>query len=436
MNVKLYLKDPKKKGETSIIAKLTNGFYSETLDGKRKYRDVKVLTGKKIDPVNWNVSKGRAKQTSKFNNYPEFNSGLDDIENDIKKVFDNLSNQLRKEKKHVTPELFKKEWELYNNPTPPETEPEKVEFVEFAESFIKKSAANRTETTLKNYRNSLRHLKEFAEYKNIDLTFDGMTLDFFLDFLEYLKTQKKFATNTIWRIVKVLKVFMNESLERKLHSNLNHKSTRFTVKPELPETVYLNENELMTLWETDFSNNKKLERVRDLFLIGCFTGLRFSDLSRLTHDNIIEFEGVKMLNIRTKKTGEVVSVPLHYIVVEILERYGGKIPKAISNQKFNDYIKDICRETGLVKTITIEKTQGNLTAPKHFEKWELISTHTARRSFATNMYLAGFDPISIRKITGHRTEKSFLSYIRLTGKENALVMSKHEYFKKPLKIAK
>jgi len=428
MDVKFYLKDPKKKGDTSIFC-LCHFGYKEKTDKGTEFKPVKVYTKLKINPKYWNFKSQKTR--GNYANSPEFNESLNTIKDELTKVYLTIKNNGQ----YVTPELFKKEWNNYNNPTP---EPAKVEFIEFVEQFIERARGNRTNGTIQSYNSTLKHLKNFAKKKKIELTFDAINLDFFLDLQEYMKTELKFSTNTRWKVTKVLKTFMNESIERKYHNNIDFKSKRFTIKQELSETVYLNENELLTLWETDFSKNKKLERVRDLFLIGCYTGLRFSDLSRLTHNNIIEFEGEKMLNIRTQKTGEVVSIPLHYIVFEIIEKYGGKVPKSLSNQKFNDYLKEICRETGLTETTNIEKKekpQENLTISKYYKKWELISTHTARRSFATNMYLAGFDPISIRKITGHRTEKSFLSYIRLSGKENALVMSKHDYFKKPLKIA-
>ena len=430
MDVKFYLKRPKEKGKTAIYCLCHFGYKELTTNGNEKFKPVKIYTKLKIYPKFWDAKRNRAKETSKFPEHPEFNDSLIQISSSLNALF----LELQKRNPVVTPELFKSEWERLTKPQPLKAKPT---LIDFAEQFIINVASTRKENTLKNYRNSLKHVKEYAESRNISLSFENITLDFHLDFVEYLKNEKSFKPNTIWRIVKVVKMFMNEAAERKLHKNFDYKSKRFAVSPEQTDVIYLNNADLEKLYSFDLSKNKKLERVRDLFLIGCYTGLRFSDFSKLTPDNIIEFEGVKMLNVRTQKTNQPVSIPLHSVVVEIINRYDGNIPKALSNQKFNDYLKDVAREAGITESVTIEQTKGNLTTPKTFKKCDLVTTHTGRRTFATNAYLAGIDPISIRAITGHKTEKAFLAYIRLSGKENALILSKHPYFNKPiLKVAK
>lgn len=429
MDVKFYLKRPDEKGKTALFCLCHFGYKEITTSGKEKFKPVKIYTNLKIDPKYWDTKKNRAKETSKFAEYPEFNDSLIQITSSLNSLF----LELQKKNAVVTPELFKSEWQKLTKPQPEKTKPT---FIEFAEQFIINVASTRKENTLKNYRNSLTHVKDYATSRNINLSFENLTLDFHLDFVEYLKTHKKFKPNTIWRIVKIVKMLMNEAAERKLHANFDYKSKRFTVAPEQTDVIYLNNSDLEKLYSLDVSTNKKLERVRDLFLIGCYTGLRFSDYSKLRPDNIIEFEGAKMLTVRTQKTNQTISIPLHSVVIEILNRYNGNIPKAMSNQKFNDYLKDIARDAKINESVTIEQTKGNFTTPETFQKCNLVTTHTARRSFATNAYLAGIDPISIRAITGHKTEKAFLSYIRLSGKENALILSKHPYFNKPiLKVA-
>jgi integrase len=129
-------------------------------------------------------------------------------------------------------------------------------------------------------------------------------------------------------------------------------------------------------------------------------------------------EGDQYISIQTQKTGETVIIPCNPIVKQIFAKHGGKLPRPISNQKFNDYIKEVCREAGLTET-------GRLTKTPQKPLFDCISAHTARRSFATNMYLSGFPPIEIMKITGHRSEKTFLKYIRITKEETAKRMNAH-----------
>jgi integrase len=147
-----------------------------------------------------------------------------------------------------------------------------------------------------------------------------------------------------------------------------------------------------------------------LFIIACDTGLRFSDLIELRNENIINNGSV--IRIRTQKTGEVVIIPLKGKVKEILKKYEGIPPQAISNQKMNEYLKELGEMAELIEDVVISLTKGGTRQTETFKKFELITTHTARRSFATNAYLQNVPTISIMKITGHTTAKSFLKYIK------------------------
>ena len=231
-------------------------------------------------------------------------------------------------------------------------------------------------------------------------------------------------------------MFLAEASERKLHTNTDYKGKRFTVKPIQTDAIYLNENELTKIYNVDFSNEKRYERVRDLFLIASFTGLRFSDFSKLRPDSIIQHEGKTMLQIHTQKTAQTVYIPIRPIVLELIQKYKD-LKVTMSNQKFNEYIKEVVKKAEIKELITVETIQGNLKASETFEKWQLVTTHTARRSFSTNAYLAEVPTISIMKITGHKTEQAFLKYIKMSGKENARSMAEHKFFKTPtLKVAK
>ena len=430
MEVKFYLKDPQKKGDTPIYARISNTFYSLNELGQRKYTQLKIYIDKKINPNYWNAETCRAREKlKKFPQYPEFNDYLNDIVTNLGR----LHSVLRKEKVYITPELFKTRYEAEYKPQP---KPTTQNFIDFAEAFIKTVKSIRKEGTIKSYQNSLSHLKNFASSKKISLSFENITLDFFLDLVEYLKTEKNFSPNTIWRIKKDLKMFLAEASERKLHTNTDYKGKRFTVKPIQTDAIYLNENELTKIYNVDFSNEKRYERVRDLFLIASFTGLRFSDFSKLRPDSIIQHEGKTMLQIHTQKTAQTVYIPIRPIVLELIQKYKD-LKVTMSNQKFNEYIKEVVKKAEIKELITVETIQGNLKASETFEKWQLVTTHTARRSFSTNAYLAEVPTISIMKITGHKTEQAFLKYIKMSGKENARSMAEHKFFKTPtLKVAK
>jgi integrase len=293
-------------------------------------------------------------------------------------------------------------------------------FLSFIEKYIESVKLTKSETTLKGYKNSLRHLQEYNQSrpKSKKIDFHNINLDFYGDYKEYL-IRKGFVTNTIAKQIKNIKVFMNEATERGINTNLDFRSRRFKVETEETESIYLSEEEIRQIYDLDLSENVRLEKVRDLFIVGCYTGLRFSDFSQIRPENIKN----GCIQLRTQKTDEVVAVPIHPMVAAVMEKYKGKYPNSLppanSNQKMNQYLKEIGQLAELNQTEVKSKRTGVLRVNKTVKKYELVTTHTARRSFATNLFLAGFPAISIMKITGHRTEKAFMRYIKITPEQNA-----------------
>lgn len=195
----------------------------------------------------------------------------------------------------------------------------------------------------------------------------------------------------------------------------------YTKSEEEADSIYLTMQEIEKLHKLELP--KRLEKARDLFLVGCCTAMRISDYKSLSKDNIRD----GMIYKATKKTGERVVVPIHPIAKEILERYDYKLP-ILSEAKLNKYIKEVGKLADMNEPIIITKTEGGKKISRTFKKYELITTHTARRSGATNMYLNGIPSISIMMITGHTTEKAFLNYIKVTKEQNAQVLASHEFF--------
>jgi len=258
-------------------------------------------------------------------------------------------------------------------------------------------------------------------------------MTFYSGFMKYLMEKKKYAKNTIGTRIKNIKVFMNYAIDKEYTTNLGHLHRKFKKVEETAQSIYLDEADLTILYELDLSNDSRLDKVRDLFLIGCYTGLRFSDLSQLTPDKF-STDGTK-ITIKTIKTGETVVIPVHWRIKEILQKYEGSIPRAISNQKMNEYLKELGKTAKFKERYSLTKTIKGVRAQGNFNKGELMTVHTARRSFATNMFLAEVPAISIMKITGHLTEKAFLKYIKITGDQNAEKLMNHPYFVKPTDTA-
>lgn len=249
-----------------------------------------------------------------------------------------------------------------------------------------------------------------------------MDLDFYNDYTAYLIKELKLSTNAVGKDIQVFKLIMNEATERGLNKNLSFKSKYFVTLREKSDNIYLNADELKLLEELDLSDQPKLDKVRDLFLIGCYTGLRYSDYSIINPKNV---KG-RFLEITQTKTGEPVTIPIREPVIKIFKKYHNELPPQISNQKTNEYLKEIGKKMDFLKVSTSKTfTKGGMKMTRSYIKWELLSTHTARRSFATNQYLAGVSSITIMAITGHRTEKAFMKYIKATSKEHAKLLQMH-----------
>jgi integrase len=259
------------------------------------------------------------------------------------------------------------------------------------------------------------------------VNFDGITIDFYNDFIKFMY-EKKFSPNTIGKHIKTLKVIMRQSREEGLHNNNEFERKGFKSLREPVQNIYLTESELNKIFELDLSYDSTLQIARDIFLIGCYTAQRFSDYSRITTGNIRTLENGKMvIDLIQQKTGEKVIIPVRHELNVILKRYDYKLPKTYE-QKINRHIKTIGEKAGITEIVRVEENRGGMTVKRDVKKYELIVTHTARRSGCTNMYLAGIPGIDIMKISGHKTESEFLKYIKVSKEETALSLSNHPYF--------
>lgn len=258
-------------------------------------------------------------------------------------------------------------------------------------------------------------LEEFLNGK--DIPFSDVDYKFYLRFKAFLDNNKGYKPNTTATHLRDLKAVLTEARNRGMHNSTAYLAIK--KKFENVDTVYLTIDEINKLYEFPLAGVKQM--ARDLFVLGCHTAMRYSDYSRLhplhIHDNRIVF--------RTQKTDETVIIPAHPRVMYILERWNGA-PK-VSQVMLNKLIKEICREMGIFNQLMPVKDGKRV---EYIEKYNLITTHTARRSAATNMYLLGIPAQSIMKITGHTTESSFMKYLRISKDENATLIANNPFFNK------
>ena len=303
-------------------------------------------------------------------------------------------------------------------------------FLDFVEDYISNNV-DLQEQTKKQQESAKNVIERYSKVINKKLRFEDITVDFRNDFVKYLKTTKHekgdyYKPNTIARIFKNIKTWMGAAYDKGLTSNNDFKKKAFGVQKEEVDTVYLKAPEIEQMYNTDLSGSPRLEKIRDVFIIMCCTGVRYSDYLLLKKENILPSG---LIRITTKKTKTPVEIPMHDWVREIMKKYNGEFPPAPSNQKFNDYMSEIVIKSGLERDVVITEKRGTMTRNKTTKLSSLVTAHTARRSCATNMFLAGVPTLSIMKITGHKSEKVFLKYIRITQEENALKLRDHSFYK-------
>jgi site-specific recombinase XerD len=281
-------------------------------------------------PKFWNPEKQRAKETKQFLEYPEFNSVLDTIETAVKTVYRRLTND------GVVPSVERIKLDLIKE-LKRDQRKEKLTFLKFIEELIQNTA--KKPVTVKNYKHSLVKLKEYQKNTKKPVDFENINLEFYNDYVNYLN-ERGFAANTIGGQIKNIKVFMNEATDRGLTTNRDYLNKRFKVLQEHADAIYLTQEEIQKLFDLDLIDNQKLEKVRDLFVVGCYTGLRIADLKKINRDNFIQNN--TQIKIKTQKTGETVVIPLHKLIRHIFDKYEGVLPNApTQTNKMNEYLKEI-----------------------------------------------------------------------------------------------
>ena len=398
-----------KSNYSNILIRFQNG---------RKF-DFVASTDLKVNPKNWSPTKQKVRLISNDQNKDKTNKHLLDLEHYILKEFNNENSEGliidSKWLKHKIAKYFKR----------PESDEDenKIYFVPFIQKYIE-SAPTRfvkgkgkpvSKSTITKYNTTLKKLTKFEKIYKTKIKFSGLNLSFYSKFIQHLTKVEKINSNTIGKYIRTIKSIARDAKLQGLpvHEHIEH--PKFFAPTAKVSDIYLKNEEVNIIYNHDFSNNKKLDNARDLFIIGLQTGLRVSDFLRLKSTNIKK----GYIEIETKKTEQEVVIPMHTQVKNILKKRNG-FPEKISNQKFNLYIKEVCKEANLT-----QMTEGSKINPETkrkekgvYPKHELVTSHICRRSFASNLY-GKLPNMVIMAITGHQTEVQFLKYIKITPKENA-----------------
>ena len=406
-----------------------------------------ISTTQSVYVKSWNVDKQRCNVSTEFSDRvnrvsKHVNKFLDALDIAIAKYISNISLNRNDKSYFGKPDYVKDRVRLaiedLIKAEEEEEEKKAITPLQFFQSYIDnmhkiidpRTQKYLSDRTIRHHKTVLNRYRSFFAEKNIKDDFSVFDRHFQNIFTNWAYTSKNYRSNTIPASFSILKVWLNEAAHQGLIKDDIYKS--YPSKAEDVYNIYLSEDEIARLYALDIpllkskgliDDRSGMEETRDLFIIGCWTGLRQYDLGHL-EKALFDVEA-ETITVVTEKTSETVTIPMHPYVKELYAKYNGHFPKMCAKSKFNVHLKELGRLAEINKEEIKPINRGGKITSAKYKKYQLICSHTARRSFATNMFLKGAPTIGIMKLTGHKTETSFMKYIKITREENAQMMKKY-----------
>lgn len=389
---------------------------------------IEFTTGYRIDAAKWDADKQRVKNgcSNKLKqSASEINASLLEYYTEIQSIF----KRFEVEDVMPTPEQIKEAFNALRKPVSEEPKPKKealpCDFFQVFDDFVEDCGRqnNWTDSTFEKFAAVKNHLTNFRE---------GLTFEFFderglNDYVGYLRDVKEMRNTTIGKQLSFLKWFLRWAFKKGVHQNNAYDSYKPKLKSTQKKIIFLTWDELNRLREFKIPSNKQaLERVRDVFLFQCFTGLRYSDVFNLRRSDI---KG-DHIEVTTVKTSDSLIIELNNHSKAILDKYkdvpfeNDKVLPVITNQKMNDYLKELAELAGIDEPIRQTYYKGNERIDDVTPKYALLGTHAGRRTFICNALALGIPPQVVMKWTGHSDYKAMKPYIDIADDIKANAMSK------------
>ena len=389
---------------------------------------IEFTTGYRIDSAKWDADKQRVKNgcSNKLKQLAsEINASLLEYYTEIQSIF----KRFEVEDVMPTPEQIKKAFNALHKPVSEEPKPKKealpCDFFQVFDDFVEDCGRqnNWTDSTFEKFAAVKNHLTNFRE---------GLTFEFFderglNDYVGYLRDVKEMRNTTIGKQLSFLKWFLRWAFKKGVHQNNAYDSYKPKLKSTQKKIIFLTWDELNRLREFKIPSNKQaLERVRDVFLFQCFTGLRYSDVFNLRRSDI---KG-DHIEVTTVKTSDSLIIELNNHSKAILDKYkdvafeDDKVLPVITNQKMNDYLKELAEMARIDEPVRQTYYRGNERIDEVTPKYALLGTHAGRRTFICNALALGIPPQVVMKWTGHSDYKAMKPYIDIADDIKANAMSK------------
>ncbi|WP_289053129.1 site-specific integrase [Carboxylicivirga marina] len=374
-----------------------------------KGQRMRYYTGKRIKESNWNTNKQRAKNT--YATASTLNSFLDTLANFVEDEY----NKMKMSGEIINTTKIKELIEEFQHRVPTDG------ILKHYDEFIEHSRNYKTQSTIECYKSNKSRLKGFYEKTKHPMSYNLIDKHFHEKYINYLLTEKKLSNSTISRDTKYIKTFLSWATDKGYNKNIAYQKFKF--KSNEGQIFFLSWDELIQLFNHDLDNNERLKRTRDIFCFGCFTGMRFSDIINLKHENVED----DYINFITIKTNDHCSIPFNKYSKEIYERYKAKeglVFPSITNQKMNESIKDVGEVAEINAPVQVISYKGANRIEKTVPKYKILTSHIARKTFITNALEKGMKSEVIMDITTHKSYNSFKRYFKVVDEHKKNEMDK------------
>lgn len=379
-----------------------------------KKETLKIPIGERIHPKHWDETKQKVRKT--YQGYSVFNFQLEKLVAEVNEAF-----RLAK----LSGNQFSLD-DIKKSLLTKSTLIEKETFKDIFQKWIDSKKLTAKALSIKNYKVLLTSLTEFEKNNYLKLDISKFDKNFLTLYLNYLIEFNKLSDNTIATRFKTLKTFLHWATENEYPTNQAFRSFK-SVSFKTPDTIALSQTELLELSKFN-SIPERLIQVRDVFLFGCYTGLRYSDIQALRPESIVKSgTGQYMVSITVIKTRKKLDIPLNTEAMKLIKKYEGSFNHClpvISNQKSNLYLKELFQLYGMTAKKTLVTFSGSTRKETDYHKYELITTHTARRTFATLSIEKGMRIDMLSKFLGHASVKQTMEYVKTTDSEKIKEMLK------------
>lgn len=390
-----------------------------------------------VETKHWDSAKMRVREVISYPAAREINKALKKYAEAVEAIVEQLNTEFDR----PTSKQF---WLRVDVELTGGTSRKTLGFVEYFAQYTERRKKKGAISTGKKYGTTLTKLQEFEHKAHTSLSFRDINIRFYAEFKSFIIGQG-YSLNYFGSLTRCIKVAYRDARDVDGLHNFHETAKRgFSAPSVAAKTIYLTNEELQKIADveitvetlrvssdkyndvSEFDLIRKVEALnlsRNKFIVGAYTALRVSDFNHLRNVHISD----GFFRVNTQKTGAAVVIPIHPTIRKLIDS-GFDISTPISEQKINKHIKEVARLAGITQPVEATKLVNHRAVVDWWPKCDVITTHTARRSAATNMYKAGIPTISIMRITGHTTEKSFMKYIKITNEENAELMARNKYF--------